>query len=79
MSYFLVLMVDHNVMRFYVSMHDTLAVAVVQALEQLIDIVSNIDIVELGVEASEVGVVNIFEYEGRRLTLDKKSQNFRSR
>jgi hypothetical protein len=62
-------MIDHNVMRFHVPVHDTFAVAVVQALEQLIDIVSNIDIIELRVEASEVGVINVFEYEGRCLAL----------
>jgi len=63
-------MIDHNVMRFYVSVHYSLAMTVVQALEQLIDIVSNIDIVELRVQASEIGVVDILKYERRGLALN---------
>lgn len=42
-------MVDHNVMRLYVSVHDSLAMTVVKAFEQLVDIVSNINVVEFGV------------------------------
>lgn len=58
-----VLMVDHNVMRFHVAVHDALAVAVIQRFQELVDIVSHIDVVELGVEAAEVGVVDILEDE----------------
>lgn len=67
--YLSVLMVDHNVMRFDVSVHDSLAVAVVQGLEQLENVESHIQVVELGVQASKVGVVDIFEDEGGRLAL----------
>jgi hypothetical protein len=62
-------MIDHNVMRFDIAMHDALAVAVVESLEQLKDVVPDINVVELGVEASEVRVVDKLEDEGRRLTL----------
>lgn len=69
LRYLSVLMVDHNVMRFDVSVHDSLAVAVVQSLEQLQDVESHVKVVELGVQASEVGVVDILENERRCLTL----------
>jgi len=62
-------MIDHNVMRLHISVHDALAVTVVERLQQLGDVVPDVQVVELGVEASEVGVVDIFEYERRSLTL----------
>lgn len=72
MWYFSVLMVDHNVMRLYVPMHDSLAVAEVEALEQLVDVVSNIDVVELGVEAPEIGIVDVLKDERRGLALQHR-------
>jgi hypothetical protein len=57
-------MIDHNVMRLNVAVHDALAVAKVQGLEELMDVESDIDVVELGVKASEVCIVDIFEDEG---------------
>lgn len=68
-AYLPVLMIDHNVMRLHISVHDALAVTVVERLQQLGDVVPYVQVVELGVEASEVGVVDIFEYERRSLTL----------
>lgn len=62
-------MIDHNVMRFDVSVHDALAVTVIESLEQLEDVVANINIVELGVEAAEVGVVDMLKDEGRGFAL----------
>jgi hypothetical protein len=56
-------------MRLYVSVHDALAVAKVQRFEQLMDVESNVEVVELGVEASEVGIVDILENQRRCLTL----------
>jgi hypothetical protein len=63
------LMIDHNVMRLYVPMHDSLAVAVVERLEQLEDVVPYVKVGELGVQAAEVGIVDVLEYQRRRLTL----------
>lgn len=60
-TYLSVLMIDHNVMRLDVSVHDALAVAVIKSLEQLKDVVPNINVVELGVKAAEVGVVDVLE------------------
>lgn len=56
-------MIDHNVMRFDVSVHDALAVAEVESLEKLKDVVTDINVVELGVEAAEVCVVHVLEDE----------------
>lgn len=70
MTDFAILMIDHNVMRLHISVHDSLAVAEVESLEQLKDVVTNIDVVELGVQASEIGVVDMLEDERRGLTLD---------
>jgi hypothetical protein len=62
-------MVDHNVVRLDVAMHDALAVAVVESLEQLEDVVADIDVVELGIEGAEVGVIDVFEDERGSLAL----------
>jgi hypothetical protein len=62
-------MIDHNVMRLHVAVHDSLAVAVVESLEKLKDVVSDIDVVELRVEASEVGIIDVFEDERRGFAL----------
>lgn len=62
-------MIDHNVVRLHVSVHNSLAVAEIESLEQFEDIKSDIDILELGIQASEVGVVDIFKDQRRSLTL----------
>jgi hypothetical protein len=65
-------MVDHNVMRLHISMHDAFAVTEVERLEQLEDVVSHVQVVELGIQRPEVGVVDILEDERRCLTLHRK-------
>lgn len=67
-------MVDHNVMRFYVAVHNAFAVAEIEGLEQLVDVESNIEVVELGIQASEVGVVDVFKDERGCLALPGKKQ-----
>jgi hypothetical protein len=62
-------MIDHNVMRLHVAVHDALAVAVVKGLEKLKDVVADVDIDELGVQGAEVGVVDVFEDERGCLAL----------
>lgn len=62
-------MIDHNVMRFDVSVHDALAVAEIESFEKLEDVVAYINVVELGVEAPEVRVVHVLEDERRSLAL----------
>lgn len=65
----LVLMIDHNVMRLHIAVHDALAVAIVECLEEFVDVVADIDVDELGVEGAEIGVVDVFEDERGRLAL----------
>lgn len=74
MAYLPVLMIDHNVMRLHVTVHNALAMAVVEGLEELVDVVTYVDVVELGIEAAEVGVVHVLEYERRGLALMNSSQ-----
>lgn len=62
-------MIDHNVMRFHIPVHDALAVTEIKCLEEFEDVVSNIEIVEFGVEAAEVGIVDVLEDQRRCLTL----------
>lgn len=54
-------MVDHNVMRLHIAVHNTLAVTEVESLEEFVDVISNVEVAELGVQAPEVRVVDILE------------------
>ncbi len=62
-------MIDHNVMRLHIAVHDALAVTVVKRLEELVNVKPDIDIVELGIQTPEVRVVDILEDERRSFTL----------
>jgi hypothetical protein len=64
-----VLVIDHNVVRFHIAVHDAFAVTEVQGLEQLVDVIADVDVVELWVEAAEIRVVYVFEDEGRCFAL----------
>lgn len=72
-DYLAVLMIDHNVMRLHISVHNTLAVAKVQRFEQLQNVEPHIEVVELGVQAPKVGVIDVLEDEGGRLALHGRS------
>jgi hypothetical protein len=78
-SYFSVLMIDHNVMRFHVSVHDAFAVAEVQRLEKLENVETDVEVVEFGIEASEIDVVDVLEDERRGLTLHEYDMSALSR
>lgn len=56
-------MIDHNVMRLHISVHDALAVTEIQRLQELEDVVTHIEVVEFGIEAAEVGIVDVLENE----------------
>lgn len=56
-------MVNHDIVGFDISMHDSFAMAKVQGLEQLVDVEANIIIDKTGVQGSEVCVVDVFEYQ----------------
>lgn len=50
-------------------MHNSLAVTVVEGLEEFVDVISYIDVVEFGIETSEVRVVHVLENQRWSLTL----------
>ena len=54
--------VDHDVMWLHVPMHDALAMAEVEGFEKLKDIVTDVIVHEPRVEATEVGIINVFEH-----------------
>ncbi len=56
-------MIDHNVMRLDVAVHNALAVAEVEGLEEFVDVEPHIEVVELGVQAAEIGIVDVLEDE----------------
>lgn len=55
------LMVNHNVVRLHVAVHDALAVTEVQRLQQLVDVEANIVIGESGIKCAEIGIVHGFK------------------
>lgn len=66
-------MVDHDIVRLDIPVHDALAVAEVERLEQLVDVEAHVVVGELGVQAAEVGVVDGFEYQRGGLALESHS------
>ena len=58
------LVVDHDVVRLDVSVHDAVRVAVVQGLEELENVIANVVVGEGGVEYLEVRVIDVLEDEG---------------
>lgn len=76
-THFSLLMINHNVMWFDISVHDPLAMTEVECLrilaihhgykpqvpylQQLVDVVSDIVVDEFGVEGAEIGIVDILE------------------
>jgi hypothetical protein len=53
--------INHDIVRLDITVHDAFAVTVVQSLQQLEDVVPYVVVLELGVETPEVGVVDILE------------------
>jgi hypothetical protein len=56
-TYLLLLVVDHDVMRLDVSMHDSLGVAEIKCFEEFKDVVTNVKVCEFGIEGFELGVL----------------------
>lgn len=54
-------MIDHNVVRLDISMHDTFTMTEIQSFEQLVDVKSHIIIDEAGVEGAKVCIVDILK------------------
>ncbi len=64
-----VLVIDHNVVRLHISVHDAFRVAVVESLEDFEHVVANVKIVETLVKLAEISVACVHELSdnGRRL------------
>ena len=67
-------MINHDVVRLHIPVHDPLAMAEVQSLKQLEDVVPDVEILELGIQAAEICVVDIFENQRRSLALVERNQ-----
>lgn len=68
-SHLSLLMVNHYVVRFDISVHDTPRMAKVEGLEQLVDVIPYVVVGEAGVEYLEICVVDVLEDDGRGFTL----------
>lgn len=67
--YLALLVIYHDVVGLHISVHNAFAMAEVQGFQELKDVVPNIIIDESRVQGSEVGVVDVFEDQTRRLAL----------
>lgn len=65
----LALVIDHDVVGLYVSVHDAARVAEIQSLEQFTDIVPYIHIAERLIECPKVRIVDVLEDERRGFAL----------
>lgn len=63
------IVVNHNIVRLHIPVHDSLAVTEVQCLQKLVDIITHVIVGEAGVEHAEVRVVHVFENQARRFAL----------
>ena len=63
------LVIDHNVVRLDVSVHDALGMTEVERLEEFENVVPDVVVDETWVEGAEVGVVDILKDQARSLTL----------
>ena len=61
-SYLSLFVINHDVVRLNISVHYSLAVAEIQRLQQLVDVVADIVVLELWVQVAEVGVVDVLEH-----------------
>jgi hypothetical protein len=66
---FSLLVIDHNVMRLDIAVHDAFGMAEVEGFEEFEDVVSYVVVDESWVQSPEVGVVDILEDEAGSLTL----------
>jgi hypothetical protein len=61
LSHLSVFMVNHYIVRSYISVYNAVTVGKIQSLKQLENIESDIDVAEFGIETSEIIVVNVFK------------------
>ena len=61
--------VNHDIVGLYITMHDTIRVAVIQRLQELKNVVSNVIIGQRWIQNLEIRIVDVFKDERRRLGL----------
>lgn len=61
LSHLSIFMVNHYIVRPYISVHDAFTVAKIQSFKQLENIESDIEVIESGIEASEISVAGVFK------------------
>lgn len=44
-----ILMIDHHVVRFHITMHNAVAVSIVKSFQKLIYIISNVEVLQRGI------------------------------
>ena len=66
---FALLVVDHDVVRFHVAVHDAARVAEVEGLEEFKDVVPDVVVGQARVEDFEIRIVDVFKHQTRRLAL----------
>lgn len=62
-------MVDHNIVRLHIPVHNSFTMAKVQRLQKLINVKANVIVGEARVERAEIRVVHIFKNQTRSLAL----------
>ena len=62
-------MIDHNIVRFHISMHNALAVTEIQRLQKFINVKTDIIIGKTRVQGAEVCVIHVFENQAWGLAL----------
>ena len=62
-------MVDHDVVRFYITVHDALRVAKVKSLQDLKHVEANVKVVEALVQLAEIGIASIYKLSNNRRCL----------
>ena len=68
-AYLPLLMINHYIMWLDIPVHYAFAVAEIQRLQQLVDVIPDVVVLEFGIQTPEVGVVDIFENKGWCFTL----------
>lgn len=63
------LVINHDVVRLDITMHDAFAVAEVQRFQQFVNIIPDIVVDKTRIKCPKVGVVHILEHKARRLAL----------
>mmetsp|Transcript_23785 Transcript_23785/g.52353 ORF Transcript_23785/g.52353 Transcript_23785/m.52353 type:complete len:234 (-) Transcript_23785:262-963(-) len=62
-------MINHHVVRFHISMHDSLRVAEIQSFQHFVDVVANVVVDQCRIQSFEISVVDALENETWSLRL----------